>query len=65
MIVSFAGLDLLTRRFWRTVGRPIDVTGAESWLQAPAATGSSVADGWLHEEAAKIGGVVRENVPGA
>lgn len=39
--------DLGSRRFWRTVGRPIDLDGDEHWLRAPRATGSRVGDAWL------------------
>ena len=27
-------IDALTRKWWRTVGRPVDLEGAESWLSA-------------------------------
>lgn len=51
-------LDLGTRKFWRLVGRPVDVAGAESWLRAPMSRTSTVGDGWLAAEAAHHGGVV-------
>jgi hypothetical protein len=60
-----AHLDLLTRKWWRLVGREIDLGGEQSWLDAPTVRGSLVADSWLAEEAARYGGVVHEATPGA
>ena len=60
-----ATLDLLTRKWWRAVGRPVDLAGEHSWLDAPMATGPVVRDGWLAEAAARAGGRVHEEVPGA
>ncbi|MCW2764163.1 MAG: hypothetical protein JWO11_122 [Nocardioides sp.] len=58
-------LDLLTRKWWRSVGRRVDLAGEHAWLNAPVAAGSVVRDGWLADAAARIGGEVRESVPGA
>lgn len=58
-------LDLATRKFWRLTGRPVNLDGAEAWLRAPVSRVSTVADGWLREEAARHGGVVDESSPGA
>jgi hypothetical protein len=58
-------LDLLTRKWWRAVGRPVDLTGEHAWLDAPVSTGPVVADGWLSRAAERAGGQVREKVPGA
>ena len=30
--------DLWSRRFWRLAGRPVDIDGDESWLDAPVST---------------------------
>ena len=60
-----AHLDLLTRKWWRLVGREIDLSGEQFWLDAPTVRGSLVADSWLAEEAARYGGVVHEATPGA
>lgn len=49
-------LDLATRKFWRTVGRRVDLFGPESWLQAPISAGPTVGDTWLDGEAARLGG---------
>lgn len=58
-------LDLGTRKFWRAVGRRIDLDGEHAWLRAPMSGDARVRDGWLAAEAAAYGGVVREAVPGA
>lgn len=59
-----APLNRLTRLWWRTVGREVDLAGAEAWLDAPMSVGSRVRDGWLTAEAARIGGTVVD-APGA
>ena len=51
-----ARLDLMTRRFWRRTGRPVDLTGAEAWLAAPMSTGSTVEDSWVGAAAQALGG---------
>ncbi|GAB4011553.1 hypothetical protein [Nocardioides ultimimeridianus] len=58
-------LDLGSRKLWRTVGRPVDLTGEHAWLRAPMAEGPTVRDSWLAAEAAYHGGEVQEDVPGA
>lgn len=63
--MDLSALDLGTRKFWRAVGRRIDVAGEHAWLRAPMSDGAQVRDGWLSAEAAAYGGVVREGVPGA
>lgn len=61
---SLAGLDRLTRAFWRATGRPVDLDGPESWLRAPTNVGPSVGDAWLADAAVLLGGTVREEVDG-
>lgn len=63
--MDLSALDLGTRKFWRAVGRRIDVAGEHSWLRAPMSDGAQVRDGWLAAEASAYGGVVSEGVPGA
>lgn len=58
-------LDLLTRKFWRLVGRRVDLAGSHSWLAAPQSSGSEVASGWLEAEAARLGGRLARDTPGA
>ena len=58
-------LDLATRKFWRTVGRPVDLSGADSWLSAPVSAGSEVGDGWLVAEAERLDGRIVEDHPDA
>ena len=58
-------LDLLTRKWWRLVGREIDLDATHSWLHAPMARQSLVADSWLAESARRFGGRVRDDVPDA
>jgi hypothetical protein len=43
-----SALDLSTRYFWRTVGRPIDITGAQFWLNSPSNSRGGIGDQWLH-----------------
>lgn len=58
-------LDGLTRAFWRTTGRPVDLEGAHAWLGAPVHSVSVVADGWLADAAAALGGSLERDAPGA
>lgn len=58
-------LDRSTRRFWRLVGRRVDLAGREAWLRAPMSRSSTVADSWLLDEAARHGGRVDARVPDA
>ncbi len=58
-------VDLGTRKFWRAVGRPVELAGAHAWLRAPSSTSSVVRDGWLAAEAALHGGQIEEDVAGA
>lgn len=58
-------LDLGTRRFWRLTGRPVDLGGSESWLDAPMSRAARVADSWLEAEAARSGGSLDRDDPGA
>ncbi len=54
-------LDRATRTFWRTVGRPVDLGGAERWLDAPVHDGATIGDHWLEAEAARLGGTLVED----
>lgn len=47
MSLATRTLDLSTRYFWRVVGRQIDVTGNERWLNSPANDIETRGDGWL------------------
>lgn len=58
-------LDRVTRAFWRTVGRRIDLSGDEHWLDAPMHRGATIGDAWLEAAAAAVGGTVGEGHPGA
>lgn len=58
-------VDLLTRKFWRATGRPVDLHGAEAWLAAPQNAGSEVRSAWLDTEAQRLGGLVARDSPGA
>jgi hypothetical protein len=58
-------LDLGTRKFWRLAGRPVDLTGADRWLDAPMSSSSRVTDEWLTDEAARHGGSLGADEPGA
>jgi hypothetical protein len=54
-------VDLLTRKWWRAVGREVDLAVAQSWLAGPRASGAIVRDGWVAAEAARIGGEISSN----
>lgn len=60
-----ACVDLLTRKWWRLVGREIDADGEQAWLSGHYATGTVVRDGWITVEANRIRGSVAENQAGA
>ncbi|WP_188836447.1 hypothetical protein [Flexivirga endophytica] len=49
-------LDRGSRVMWRTLGRPVDLDGEHAWLAAPMHSGSRVADGWVADAAAALGG---------
>ncbi len=46
MSLATRTLDLSTRYFWRVVGRQIDVTGNERWLDSPANDIEARGDDW-------------------
>lgn len=54
-------LDLGSRKFWRLVGRPVDLAAEHSWLRAPVSRSATVGDGWLAAEAAYHGGTVDDD----
>ena len=58
-------LDLLTRKWWRRVGRRVDLSGDHHWLDAPMASSAVVADAWLAQAAERLDGRVLEDLPGA
>lgn len=54
--------DRASRLVWKSVGRQVDLDGADAWLQSPTAGPGVVRDSWLQAEATRIGGQV---VPGS
>ena len=58
-------LDRLTRLYWRTAGRPVDLAGEHAWLDAPMNSRPVVGDSWLAETARSYGGSAVENRAGA
>ncbi len=58
-------LDRLTRLFWRTTGRAVDLHGQHSWLEAPMHSGPHIGDAWLAEAAERWGGTAVEGDAGA
>lgn len=60
-----APVDLLTRKWWRAVGRRVDLSAEHAWLSAPVAVASTVRDLWLSAAARSAGGSVLTDVPGA
>ncbi|AYJ47808.1 hypothetical protein [Rhodococcus sp. P1Y] len=59
---AWSWADKASRIGWKTVGRRVDLDGAQSWLRGPTAGSGVVRDGWLQKEADRIGGAV---VPGS
>lgn len=57
-------LDLGTRAWWRLVGRRVDLDGDQRWLDAPTCGPGPVGASWLAAAAERLGGVLREDVPG-
>src|SRR5512139_1072733 len=58
-------LDRLTRLYWRTAGRPVDLAGEHAWLDAPMNSRPVVGDSWIAEAARSYGGSAVENRAGA
>ena len=59
-----AVLDPASRAWWRAVGRPVDLSGAHRWLDAPTCGPGPVGATWLAAQAERIGGTVRQDVAG-
>jgi len=57
-------LDAGTRAWWRLVGRRVDPSGPQSWMDAPTCGPGPVGASWLAAEATRIGGSVRQDVAG-
>ena len=55
-------LDLGARAWWRLVGRRVDLTGDQRWLDAPTCGPGPVGGSWLMAEAERVGGALREDV---
>jgi len=53
---AVALLDRSTRMLWRTLGRPVDLSGEHAWLEAPMHSGSRIGDSWVDVAAAALGG---------
>jgi hypothetical protein len=60
-----SALDLGSRKLWRLTGRPVDLAGEESWLDAPMSRSAKVTDEWLAAEAARHGGEPAPDEPDA
>ncbi|MBT0768261.1 hypothetical protein KIH74_04965 [Kineosporia sp. J2-2] len=58
-------LDAATRRFWRLTGRPVDLGGEHTWLDAPRNAGPDVGDAWVEQAARALGGRPVHDLPGA
>lgn len=58
-------LDRVTRWYWRTTGRRVDLQGSHAWLDAPMHSGPLVGDAWLADAARSFGGSVAEDRPRA
>ncbi|MFC8045784.1 hypothetical protein [Nocardia sp. NPDC057353] len=56
----WSSIDRGTRRYWKTVGRQVDLASEHAWLRAPISADpqATVADNWLATEAQRVGGRV-------
>src|ERR1700757_4830567 len=43
-----SALDLSTRYFWRIVGRSVDLSVTDSWLDSPSNARGGIGDDWLN-----------------
>ena len=57
-------LDLASRGWWRLAGRRVDLDGGRRWLDGPVCGPGPVGASWLGAGAGRLGGLVREDVPG-
>jgi len=57
-------LDMASRRWWRLAGRRVDLGGGHRWLDAPVWGPGPAGATWLRAGAGRLGGLVREVVPG-
>ena len=55
---------MASRRWWRLAGHRVDLDGDHRWLDAPMCGPGPVGATWLRAEAGRLGGLVREDVPG-
>lgn len=58
-------LDHASRAFWRLTGRPVDLNGAEHWLDAPVSSTPRVSTQWISAEAARHAGTLEAGNPTA
>jgi len=57
-------LDVASRGWWRLAGRRVDLDGGRRWLDGPVCGPGPVGASWLGAGAGRLGGLVREDVPG-
>lgn len=62
--MAMATVDLAIRKYWRVVGRAVDLDGAEAWLAAPHGNRHGGSD-WLAAEAERLDGTLTEHDPEA
>lgn len=47
--IGAPALDLSTRLWWRATGRPVDLGGAQAWLEAPISPRPTVGRAWVDD----------------
>lgn len=62
---AMTAVDLATRRFWRWRGRPVELGGTHSWLNAVRSPRSEVGEDWLLGAAKESGGELLRRQPDA
>jgi len=65
MRLIMAWIDQLTRAFWKITGRPVDLSGPHSWLNAVRSPRSEVGDDWLINAAEDAGGALVDDATNA
>lgn len=63
MTFPYAQMDAATRRWWRLVGRRVDLAGQHGWLSAPMSSAAAVGDAWLTEAAASLDATLAPRTP--
>lgn len=58
-----APIDRLTQRWVIATGRPVDLAGAERWLDGPVGSPDGIGEGWIEQHAAATGARLEDVTP--